>query len=442
MISRLPAHKIPILLLLVCCAFYWSFAYDLQRSDFIKLLGLYSGLFFLSWKLFQLQKNDLKFLIFAAILFRGIFLFSVPNLSPDFYRFLWDGNLLLEGINPYLSTPAELAGTFSQKEELYNGMSSLSKQNPTSYPPLNQVLFALAAFFGGKSIFGGILALRIIILAADVGIFYFGRKLLKSLDLPENRIFWYLLNPLIIIELTGNLHFEGMMLFFLLTALYLLSKKKWISSAVLFACSVSIKLIPLIFLPLLFRKLKFTKALFYSFLVGLVNALLFLPFLSVEFFQKYSSSIGLWFQKFEFNASIWYVIRWIGLQIEGYNILIYAGPILAVLIFLFVLLLSFFGKKVNLKRLLVLMLLVISIYFFLATTMHPWYLATPLLLSVFTRLKFALVWSFVVVFSYFTYSSPEFEENLWLLALEYLAVFGVLIRDLFRYKSDTFPQRQ
>ncbi|NJW55608.1 mannosyltransferase, partial [Salinimicrobium sp. CDJ15-91] len=108
--------------------------------------------------------------------------------------------------------------------------------------PLNQVFFALAALLGGKSILGSVIWLRIFIIAADIGILYFGRKLLKQLNLPESNIFLYLLNPLIIIELTGNLHFEGVMLFFMVAGLYLLQRQKWLFSALLFSCSIAVKL--------------------------------------------------------------------------------------------------------------------------------------------------------------------------------------------------------
>lgn len=430
MIEKLKLYNIPILLLLTSCAFYWSFAYDLERSDFIKLFSLYAGLFFLGWKFFQIEKNNFQFLLGAALLFRLIFLFAIPNLSQDFYRFIWDGKLLLEGINPYLNTPIDYFSQgnlpFENARELYFGMGKLSAGNPTNYPPLNQLVFALAALLGGKSILGAVISMRTIIIAADLGIFYFGRKLLRNLNLSENRIFWYLLNPFIIIELTGNLHFEGVMLFFLIAALYLLQEKKWIWSAIFLALSVSVKLLPLIFLPLFFRKLGAKKAIKYYSIVGGINLLLFLPFFSIQFLNNYLASINLWFQKFEFNASLYYLIRWIGYRVEGYNIIQSAGPILGVSVLLLVLLLAFFRKNRTLENLLISMMLAISFYFFAATTVHPWYLATPLLLSIFTRFRFVQVWSLVVVLSYFTYSHPTFEENMWLIVLEYGVVFGVL----------------
>lgn len=432
MISLPRMHRIPILLLCITGILYWSFSWELERSDFIKLMSIYTALSLLTWKIFQLEKSNFLFLLFSAALFRGIFLFSLPNLSPDFYRFLWDGNLLLQGLNPYMTNPAALEGFLpAPAPELFEGLTDLSRQNPTSYPPLNQLLFAMAAVPVENSLLGGIVILRSIIIAADFGIFYYGRKILRALDLPESRIFWYLLNPLIIIELTGNLHFEGVMLFFLVAALYYLIRNRWFRSSIFFGFSVAIKLIPLIFLPLLFRFLTWRKAIAYSLLVTAINLLFFVPFASLQSLSNFLDSIGLWFQKFEFNAGIWYLVKWIGLQWQGYNILIYAGPVLGLLVLVLVLLLTISGNNRNSGDLLKLMLFVISTYFFLATTIHPWYLATPLLVSVFTRYRFVLIWSFLVFLSYSAYTHPPPEENLLLIFLEYLIVLAAFGWELF-----------
>ena len=438
-------HKFSLLLVISGVLFYSSFAYDLEREDFIKLITLYTGLFFLSWKLIQLEKTNFWLLAGAAVLFRLVFTGALPMLSQDFYRFIWDGRMLLAGWNPYLYLPRELIeqgiAPVAQSAELYRGMGSLSAGNYTNYPPLNQFIFALAALFSGKGIVGPVIFMRIIIIAADLGVLYFGKKLLEKLDLPGHRILWYVLNPLVIIELTGNLHFEGVMVFFLVWSLYLLHQKKWVFSAVLFAASVLLKIIPLLFLPLLFKyfreeengriKTKWKKLIGYYFIVGVVVTLGFLPFLSPAFFSKFGASIALWFQKFEFNASIYYVVRWIGFQVKGYNIIETAGKVLPVVVTAILLGLAFFRKNNSTARLITAMLLGISIYFFFSTTIHPWYLVTPLALSVFTRYKFAIIWSFMVMLSYYAYSNQEFQENLWLVALEYIVVMFVFGWEIF-----------
>lgn len=424
-------HKYSPLILPACCAFYISFAYYIDRSDFIQLFSLYCALFFLSWKLFQLEKFNFYLLLSAAILFRIIFLFSLPNLSQDFYRFIWDGRLLLEGINPYLFSPEELISTGNanifQAKELIAGMGSLSAGNFSNYPPLNQLIFGIAAFFSGKSILGAVVIMRIFIIAADIGVIYLGRKLLKSLNLSENRIFWYVLNPFIIIELTGNLHFEGMLILFLIGSIYLLKKGKWLWSAIILACAISTKLIPLLFLPLFFRKLGLRKAVLYYSIIGLICFLFFLPFLSLEFLSDYVETTALWFQKFEFNASFYYLIRWVGYETLGYNIIETAGKVLVLLVFLFVCLLSSFRRNNSISGLLTSMLFAISFYYLLATTVHPWYLAVPVILCVFTNYKFPLVWSFLVVLSYQAYSNEGFQEYMWLIGMEYILILGFLI---------------
>ncbi len=255
--SLFKLYKTPMPLVLTSLLFYWSFAYDLTRVDYIKLLSLYTALFFLFYKIIQLYKHNLKLLTWIAFSFRAVFILAIPNLSQDFYRFIWDGRMILEGFNPYLFTPDFFLsnGEFpiAQAQELYDGMGSLSAGHYTNYPPLNQLCFFIASLFAGKSILGSAFVLRLIIIAADFGTLHFGRKLLEQLKLPAHNIFWYILNPFIIIELTGNLHFEGVMIFFLVWSLYLLRAGKWKLAAVIFACSVSIKLIPLIFLPLFWQ---------------------------------------------------------------------------------------------------------------------------------------------------------------------------------------------
>lgn len=459
-------HKMPVLLVVVSLLFYTSFAYDLVRTDYIKLVSLYLGLFFLFYKLIQLLKHDIKLLTWLAFGFRAVFILAIPNLSQDFYRFIWDGQLLLLGKNPYLSTPdlqmslGMLSG-FPNQNALYEGMGSLSASHFTNYPPLNQFCFAIANLFPGTTILSSVIGIRILIIAADFGTLYFGKKILEHLKLPTYTIFWYLLNPFIVIELTGNLHFEGVMIFFLVWSLYLLHVGKWQWAAVALACSISVKLIPLIFLPLFygwfkkkktvnssvesFEKLQTTnqripalagmsKLISFYAIIAITTILLFSPFYSSEFVTNYTQTVGLWFQNFEFNASLYYVFREIGYWISGYNQIAVIGKLMAVSVFIIVMAMSLFRKNNTPQKLILSMLIVLSTYYFLSTTVHPWYVATLLFLSVFTNFKFPLVWSFMIIFSYLAYANADNTENLWIIAFEYIVVFTVFLLDLKKAK--------
>jgi len=441
-LSFLKTYRIPLLFSLLCAIMYASFAYDLIRSDFAKLISLYAALFFISYKLIQTNKNHFWLLAGLGLVFRFVFMGAIPNLSQDFYRFLWDGRLMVAGINPYLITPETYLESGNlivpQAQELYQGMGALNGSHYSNYPPINQLCFAIAGLVSGKSILGSVIVLRLLIILADIGILYFGKKLLEKLRLPTYRIFWYFLNPFIIIELTGNLHFESVMLFFLVASLYLIHEKKWFWSAVLLGASVSVKLIPLLFLPLFFQWFVKKESLWsgfisltkFYFVVLLTVVLSFAPFLSSEFVINFSKTISLWFQNFEFNASIYYIIRWIGFKTIGWNIIEDVGKILPLIVVAFLMIMSFFRKNKSTTQLIPAMLLCISFYFLLSTTVHPWYVATPLALSIFTRYRFPIIWSFTVILSYAAYNSDVFSENLWLVGIEYVVVIGFFIWEL------------
>ena len=437
----LQLYKFPILIFLSCLAFYAAFAYDLDRADFLKLIGLYGALFIMSLKLIQMQKNNFWLLAGAALLLRLVFLFALPNLSQDFFRFIWDGRLIAEGWNPYQYIPNELIEnsnfSIAQSSELLQGMGDLSAGHYSNYPPLNQLIFGIAGWLSSSSILGSVIIFRLFIILADFGTLIFGSKLLKSLNLPEYRIFWYILNPFVIIEMTGNLHFESVMVFLLILSLYLLRSGKWLWSSIVFGLSISTKLLPLMLLPLLFgyfisgkNSYSFLKLVGYYILASLTLIVSFLPFYSSDVFANFMASIGLWFGKFEFNASIYYVVRWIGFQVKGYNIIETAGKVLPLITIISVLILSFYKRRLDFKSLLMHMLLALSIYLLFSTTVHPWYLAIPLALSIFTEFRYMIVWSAVVMLSYYAYSNPEYQENYWLIAFEYIAVLCVMILEL------------
>lgn len=448
-------HKTPLLLALTSLVLSWFFAYDLVRTEYVKLIVLYGMLFVLFYQLVKQLKYQPKLLTYLAFGFRAIFIFAIPNLSQDFYRFIWDGRMILEGFNPYLYTVESFIdkGEFpiAQALELREGMGSLNASHYTNYPPINQLCFVIAGLFAGKSILASVIVMRLLIIAADFGTLYFGQKLLEKLKLPTHNIFWYILNPFIIIELTGNLHFEGVMIFFLIWSLYLLYSKKWQFAAVVLALSISVKLIPLIFLPLFFQwfvrrnnnsevatVINLTKLIMFYAIVIITTVLLFAPFYSSEFINNYSQTVALWFQNFEFNASIYYIAREIGYLFRGYNEIAVIGKIIPIIVIITTLIITFFRRNKTMIELITAMLFVLSFYYFTTTTVHSWYVSTLLILSVFTKYKFPLVWSFVIILSYLAYinlNKADKSENLFIIAIEYVIVYGVFIWEVFIKKA-------
>jgi hypothetical protein len=360
-----------------------------------------------------------------GVFFRLLLLFAMPALSDDFYRFVWDGRLLANGINPYTILPANFINSIDYQNSIeYNLIfSKLNSPNYyTVYPPLNQLIFAASATLSKGSLFGNVIALRIFILLAEISLLF-----MLIQNKYSDKFNLYSFNPLIIIELNGNLHFEGVVMCFLVLALSMgvKDRKSLVFSSFLFACAVCIKMLPLIFIPLIIKQLGWKKGIFYTSMVGVFTVLFFLPFLDQMLIEKLFSSINLYFQKFEFNASIYYLIRAVGFKIFGYNIIGMAGKIMAFLTFSGVLFISWKSKNLFVGS-----LAILTLYFAMATTVHPWYVTNLLVIAVFTSFRYPIVWSYTIFLSYATYQTNLYQENLWLVTLEYLLVLGMMIYEL------------
>lgn len=428
------------ILAIIFAAIYVCFGYFLERENFQHLAILF-GVGFALYLFFVVTTSDKKetdILLWISLAFRLIFIVAVPSLSDDYFRFIWDGKLFVNGFNPYLFIPSEiintdLAKTAGLTQELYDGLNSPNYY--TVYPPINQLIFSLGGFFSKFGMLAGIVAIRVPIIIAEVFILKYIRRLLKLLYLPHHYVLWYALNPLVIVELSGNLHFEGMMMLCVLVGVYWLMQNKWRGAAFWWAMAISIKLMPVLFFPVLIKRLGIVKSVWFYIVTALVLAFTFLPFLDQKLIEHIFSSVDLYFRNFEFNASIYYVIRWLGFKTVGYNIIQKLGPILSITTFLLVMRVYFYKNK-SWEDVFKKMLFAYTIYLLLATTIHPWYVINLVLLTVFVRnYRFAIVWSVMVLLSYSAYMSESYAENMVLIALEYIVVIGWLGVELFCRKK-------
>ena len=167
------------------------FGYYITRDNELALFIVYAiltGLFlyvFPFWKSIVKPKFEFKQVLFIGLLFRLVLLFSTPNLSDDYYRFIWDGELISNGNNPYEFKPVEQE-FYSPKEETtlkdraYDKMNS--KEYYSVYPPVNQVFFGLVEYASGNNSYQFIVLLRLLLIGFDIGVIVILAKLLKGFN--------------------------------------------------------------------------------------------------------------------------------------------------------------------------------------------------------------------------------------------------------------------
>ena len=414
--------KIYIPFLSVLC--YAFFAHFTQRSAVIE----FSILYFLSFALYLWASNMLSFkqIIVLGILSRLVFYGSTPLLSQDFSRFIWDGHLILEGINPYQFTPSELIEQYNSNRlmsSLYEIMGDLSQNNYSNYPPFNQFFFYLAALCNPYEIE----ALRTVLFAADLGILWLLLKLINT----QKANLWiglYFLNPLVIIEGVGNLHFEGLMVFFFALAIWLIQKNRTNLSGLFWSLSVFVKLIPLMFLPLFLKSFKQTKKLGFYLVFSGSSIVLLLPLFQGNELANFWATLQLWFSNFAFNGSFYKLGKFTAESLFNYPaykfIKTYGAAVSAMVFFTsFYLGIKDFSTDKALKN----ALLILSLYLFTTATVHPWYLITLLFLAVLHQQKFVVVWSASIFLSYLFYTGYSAQPWTALSFIIYLPVFAFLI---------------
>ncbi len=317
------------------------------------------------------------------------------------------------------------------------------------YPPVCQAVFALAARASAAGILGGVLVLKIFLLICELGtLWLLSRR--NNHDVASKQYFpalLYALNPLILLEITGNCHFEGAMIFFLLAGLHALHRGKVIPAAIWWALATASKLLPLMLIPIVWAWLGPRRGLVFTGVFAAVCLLLFAPLLIV--LPNMLESLDLYFRQFQFNASVYYILRATGFWLKGYDIGETLGPFLGLATLAGVLLIAWMARNKPLWpgsrvigwsiRLEEAVLLAFLLQLSMAATVHPWYATVPFAVGLLAGRRFVLAWTGLAALSYSHYTGGAFEENYWLIALEYSVLWWFIWREYFRYSLPLSP---
>ncbi len=408
--------------------------YYADRTDFIPFILAFLAAFLLyGWLAFGYHNISARHLLWLGVALRLLLLFSIPQMSDDVFRFLWDGRLTAAGYHPFLHIPryfidnrVEIPGI---THELFARLNS--PDYFTVYPPVCQAVFATAGLVSPVDILPAVVVLKLFMLVFECYTIWLLWKHRGKFGLPDKAAAVYALNPLVILEFSGNLHFDGAMICFLLAGFIALQEGKIVPGAICWALATATKLLPLMMLPAVWKWLGWRKGARFIVVFSLSSLLLFSPLLAV--LPNMLESLDLYFRQFQFNASFYYVIRALGFWLKGWDIGENSGPALGLLTLAGVIWLALRVRTGDSASALAQTLLFsLFLYLSMAAVVQPWYVAVPMVFSLFTRYRFLILWSGLVVVSYSHYNGGLFQEYYWLIALEYIFVWKQLAGEVYR----------
>jgi len=395
------------------------------RTEIFQLCAVYFSLYVAFIALYH-EVNKIRTAAVIGVFARCIAWLSFPTLSDDIYRFIWDGEMTLNGFNPFLLTPSEfiVANSFPPFEQLYPLLNSPDYHSV--YPEAIQITSAFGAL-ASNDFYLSSLHIKLPILLAEIGTIWMLPKVLMRLNVSPKYSIIYMLNPLLIIDVVANAHFEAVMIFFIVLCIKFIQKSKLGLAGSALALAVGTKLIPILLFPFLWKAIPKKFRVRFSLSFAAVLLLLFIPLYNSEILLNYWSSIRLYYQTFEFNASLYYVAREISEMVMGYNGIAFIGPSFGLISIGTMAYLLFQQQELDLMDALKSIYWGLFAYFILATTVHPWYIAVLLILGILTRNFSALAWSLLVILSYSAYSSQPYSESMILIFIEYAALLFILM---------------
>ncbi len=194
------------------------------------------------------RRAALVLVVTVAAALRLVLVSGEPALSNDVYRYVWDGRVQSAGINPYRHAPADPELAPLRDEEIYPHLNRVGVQ--TAYPPVAQGLFGVLYRVHPDSVAWTKLAVVLLDLAA-VGLLAY---LLARLRRPPAWALAYAWHPLVVFELAGSGHIEGLAVLLVLAAVAVALSRRAVATGVLLAAAALVKPYALVLAPALLRR--------------------------------------------------------------------------------------------------------------------------------------------------------------------------------------------
>ena len=180
-------------------------------------------------------KHALLLIVLAGLCFRILAFGGAP--SDDIYRYLWEGEVQRQGLNPYVLPPN--APELATLRENRSYASLINHEDWTAiYPPVAMLWHRL---FGES-----IAMLKASFLVAEGILLFFVWRLLVFRQMAPERLLIYWWNPLPVFAFSFEGHHDVIALAFLMAALYgLIALRHQVLSAVVWMAAVSPRVLPL-----------------------------------------------------------------------------------------------------------------------------------------------------------------------------------------------------
>ena len=251
--------------------------------EIVTLLGLAGVVYLFSAARACSSSAPLRTVIVVSILARVILVISTPIQEDDLYRYIWDGRVRAEGINPYQYSPnniedIDFIGDNQRADVEIHKLNRLidrsrgvadvfsrinNREYATIYPPVAQTVFAGFALIVPEdwSALNQVRGLKAILCLFDIGTLFVLIRLLQLTRRPLGLAVLYGWCPLVLKEIANSGHMDSIPTFFLLGAVVVALECRSLVCGVFLGLAIGAKFYALLLLPLFCRRLGWGGAL-------------------------------------------------------------------------------------------------------------------------------------------------------------------------------------